>query len=159
MHRRLIGLALLDLFTEDEEDDKARHLSTKRDLITTEHLRRTRGHELWPEIMGKVREAAQALADCKSMDDFAEKLEPVMAQEHLRVGIFSSSARDRMKAADEVTGRRSAKKGRTQPEEKGLFIPEGMFERMAAMAAALGRGQEQRVIDVPARALPAKEES
>jgi len=154
MHRRLIGLALLDLFTEDDEDTKARNLSTGETIITTEHLRRTRDHHLWQEIMGKVREAAQALAGCKSMDDFAERLEPIMAQEHLRVGVFSSSARDRMKAADEVTGRRSAKRGRTPPEEKGLFFPIDLFDRMVAMREReLARGE--KVIEVPR--LPARE--
>lgn len=139
MHRRLVGLALLDLFTEHAEEEKAQNLSTKAAPLTTDHLAVVRGHHLWKDVLSRVQEAASLLAGCKSMEDFAERLEPVLAQEHLRVAIMAGSPRDRMKGADEMTGRRSAKKGRTVPEHQGLFIGEGVIERIGAM---LGRSEK-----------------
>jgi len=150
MHRRRVGLALLDLFTEHTEEEKAANLSTKATVLDVAHLSLVRQRSLWREILGKVQEAASALAGCKSMEDFAERLEPVLAQEHLRVAIMAGSPRDRMKGADEMTGRRSAKKGRSVPEHQGLFIGEGVLDRLGAM---LGRS-EKLVHELP----PAGEE-
>jgi hypothetical protein len=146
MHRRLVGLALLDLYTEQDEDSKAKSLATKFSPLDASQLPTIRQHHLWVEIRDKVREAAAILSGCRTMDEFAERLEPVMAAEHLRVATFSGSPRDRMKAADEVTGRRSAKKGRTQPEQRGIFIGDGILERLGE---ALSRSDRMKVIEVP----------
>jgi hypothetical protein len=139
-HRRLIGLAMADLFTEGDDAAKARSLSSKfrNQVVAPADLAALRAHPLWDEIRERVSAVAADLAGCKTMADFAEKLEPVMAQEHLRVATFASGNRDRTKAADEITGRRSAKIGRQAPEHRGLFIEENSLARLGDILSRLG---------------------
>jgi hypothetical protein len=131
---RLRNLAILERFFGMGEAEIAEKLGS-----TLDHVQQVRSDPLSSVVSDAVRDAGSQLAKARTIDEWAEFAEHLIGGELLLSALHEPSPRERLKAAEALADRRSAKKTRNQDEKKGLFFPPELLEKMR-FAMTLGEG-------------------
>lgn len=108
-------------------------------------LARIRSNPHYPRMVEAINAAVERVAGATTMDKVAEMMEGRMALSVGATALNAKSARDKLKAGDEVIARRSPKKTRSSGMKNvtNLFIPPSVLESMQAhqqRMAELGMG-------------------
>lgn len=149
--RQLLGLAILDTFTDEDETAKVGRLVGPGPKPSLSALRKD---GLFATLCDKVRQEMAFLANVRTMDDLAERYEARMALEGIKVALFTDSAREKLRAASEIVDRRSAKKGRDVGPGGIMVLPPDFARALAAayqqsIGTGGGVGIDGSVLNVP----------
>jgi hypothetical protein len=118
---KLRNLAMIDRFYEKTDEEICEKLGT-----TLVYLMELRADPRFETLASAIKEAASALSQARTMDEWAEAVQDRVAQELFLVGVNGKTARDRVPALEAFADRTSAKKGREAEPGKGIFLPEDL---------------------------------
>lgn len=143
----LVNLAVLDLFTEASDFDKARHIGFRYREIeeNPQVLSALRIHPAYERLLADIKGKLVALRDGQNLEALAPFFENSAAWESAQNMFFAKKERDRIAAAAEFMDRVAPKKSRAEGGGVVVIIPPHQEAIMQRTLHLLG---ERAVVDL-----------